>query len=355
MNYRVFIKYFPFILVVYHLVFAWFAYDYVNQNNGDAVRYWFVGVDLSRSSWFDFLYPGTSTIYFLNYPLVYYLNLSPLLGCFLYSAWSGYGFYRLGNLVKPYLVRFNLFSGSLLLLLVLPNAHFWSSLIGKEAILFLPMVILAEGIYRGRYLGLPMILSFLLIAWIRPHLAFVVLLAFVLAFLWKSEAKWKIKSLVLGGILVLGGLVYFLLGKVLGAPEGLVRKVLDLYTVHNSYLKRTSSYVPMEDYVYPYKLFSFYFRPLPFEKSGLLYGIVSFENLLVLIVFGLVVYWILKLFPWMKAGVFLAFVFLFLLFHGSMYAFGYANYGLIIRTKSLVLPFLVLLVMEVRGGSRKKY
>lgn len=184
---------------------------------------------------------------------------------------------------------------------------------------------------------------------------FFILLAFVLAFLWKSEAKWKIKSLVLGGILVLGGLVYFLLGKVLGAPEGLVQKVLDLYTVHNSYLKRTSSYVPMEDYVYPYKLFSFYFRPLPFEKSGLLYGIVSFENLLVLIVFGLVVYWILKLFPWMKAGVFLAFVFLFLLFHGSMYAFGYANYGLIIRTKSLVLPFLVLLVMEVRGGPRKKY
>lgn len=102
MNYRVFIKYFPFILVVYHLVFAWFAYDYVNQNNGDAVRYWFVGVDLSRSSWFDFLYPGTSTIYFLNYPLVYYLNLSPLLGCFLYSAWSGYGFYRLGSLGKAF-------------------------------------------------------------------------------------------------------------------------------------------------------------------------------------------------------------------------------------------------------------
>ena len=50
---------FPFLLLVYHLVFAWVGCQYILMHHGDAERYWFLGHDISHASWTDFLNPGT--------------------------------------------------------------------------------------------------------------------------------------------------------------------------------------------------------------------------------------------------------------------------------------------------------
>jgi hypothetical protein len=357
MKFKALQSYFPYFLLIYHLSFAWFAYDYVNQNNGDAVKYWFVGVNLSKYSWFDFLQPGTLTINFITYPLVKYLHLSPLVGCFLFSAWSGYGFYRLWNLCSPFLLGKKRLSWVVIGLLFLPNTHFWTSLIGKEAFLFLPMVLIVEKIFQEKYRSWELIWSLFLVAWVRPHLVFVLILSFSIAFLWKSNANLKIKSGILGAFLILSSFAYLILRKITFTQGDLWDKIQRLYVVHNEKLKGTNSYVPMEDYAYPYKLFTFYFRPLPLEKSGFLYAVISWENFILLLVFVFFIVGLIRNYRNLSHQVFLVFGLIFLVVHGAMYAYGYANYGLIMRTKALVFPFLAVLflvLLEAKSNLEKE-
>jgi len=340
------IKYFPYFLFLYHLVFAWLAYDYVNQNNGDAVKYWLVGRNLSNVHWLDFLGPGSDFIQFICFPLVKFLHLPGWAGCLIFSAWSGIGFIRLWKLIKSETAD-SLLLIVAALLLVLPNAHFWTSVIGKEALLFLPMVLIAEKLYKGKYFSVISFISFFLIAWIRPHLAFVLLAAYMIALLWKGEISRNARvGFIIAGLISVVGL-YFLLEKITNAQDGLFQKIERLYGVHNLKLRETSAYVPLEDYVYPYKLFSFYFRPLPWEKEGFYYQIVGLENLIHIVLFLGLVYLFIRWYKNIKLKAYAVFAFLFLVFYASMLVYGYANFGMIIRAKAIVLPVMLVFSLSV--------
>lgn len=340
------IKYFPYFLFLYHLVFAWLAYDYVNQNNGDAVKYWLVGRNLSNVHWLDFLGPGSDFIQFICFPLVKFLHLPGWAGCLIFSAWSGIGFIRLWKLIKSETAD-SLLLIVAALLLVLPNAHFWTSVIGKEALLFLPMVLIAEKLYKGKYFSVISFISFFLIAWIRPHLAFVLLAAYMIALLWKGEISRNARvGFIIAGLISVVGL-YFLLEKITNAQDGLFQKIERLYGVHNLKLRETSAYVPLEDYVYPYKLFSFYFRPLPWEKEGFYYQIVGLENLIHIVLFLGLVYLFIRWYKNIKLKAYAVFAFLFLVFYASMLVYGYANFGMIIRAKAIVLPVMLVFSFSV--------
>lgn len=346
-------KYFPYFLFLYHLVFAWVAYDYVNQNNGDAVKYWLVGKNLSNAHWLDFLGPGSDFIQFICFPLVKFLHLPGWAGCLIFSTWSGIGFIRLWKLIKSETAD-SLLLIVAALLLVLPNAHFWTSVIGKEALLFLPMVLIAEKLYKGKYFSAISFISFFLIAWIRPHLAFVLLAAYMIALLWKGEISRNARvGFIIAGLISTVGL-YFLLKKITNAQDGLFQKIERLYGVHNLKLRETSAYVPLEDYVYPYKLFSFYFRPLPWEKEGFYYQVVGLENLIHILLFLGVIYLFIRWYKNIKLKAYAVFAFLFLVFYASMLVYGYANFGMIIRAKALALPAVFLLLVFIIGERKPK-
>lgn len=335
------LKYFPYFLMVYHLMFAWLAYDYVNQNNGDAVKYWFIGKNLSKTQWSDFLYPGTIGFQLFTFPLVKYLKISPLLGCFLFSAWSGYGFYRLWNLLKPMLEKsiYLLMSG--IVLLLLPNVHFWTSLIGKEALLFLPMVLIIEHIYKEKYGSISLILSVAILGWIRPHVAAMFLMAWIISVLIKSNFSFKKKINFSMISLGLGLGVYFLLMKATNATEGVLQKISRYYEVYRVSMKKTRAYVPLEDYTYPYKLFTFYFRPLPFEKNNFYYTMIGLEGLLLTFFFIMMMGLWVRYFKQMKWNTAFLFALLSLSFYASVFVYAYSNLGLIIRSRALVFPFII--------------
>lgn len=347
-------KYFPYFLFLYHLVFAWLAYDYVNQNNGDAVKYWFVGRKMESLSWFQFLNPGTDAIKFICFPFVKYLHLPGWAGCLIFSAFSGIGFLKLWKLLKEISGENKILLVFSMICLFLPNAHFWTSLIGKEAVLFLPVVCIAEKIYRKEYWAWSLWVSFIILAWIRPHVAFVFLLAYVISILWKGELSVRIKAIMgILGILFTTGL-YFLLARITQAEMGLIEKIQRLYIAHNVQLKKTSAYVPLEDYVYPYKMFSFYFRPILFEREGIHYGIQGLENLVYLILFASVVYAVIRVGKKIKVRTFQIFAVLLLCLYGTMLAYGYANFGMIFRAKSLMMPVILIfsfsVLTQMKGG-----
>ena len=341
------LKFFPYFLFLYHLGFAWLAYDYVNQNNGDAVKYWFVGRNMEKLEWLSFFQPGTEMVKFITYPFVKYLHLPGWAGCILFSAFSGWGFLKLWKLLKAQshenqnLLLFSMF------LLLLPNAHFWTSLIGKEALLFVPVVWILSEILKKKYFSIFLILSFFFIAWIRPHVAFVFFIAYGIALIWKGEFSLRIKAGI-GAVSVLGiGILYFLLGKITRSQIPLTQKIENLYAAHNFKLKGTSGYVPLEEYSYPYKMFTFYFRPFPMEKTNLYSQIIGLENLVFFILFLSILYVGIRKFKTINWNVFHLFSVLVLIFYGSMFAYGYANFGMIIRAKALVFPIILVFSISI--------
>lgn len=346
-------KHFPSFLFGYHLVFAFVAWAYVTENNGDAVRYWLVGQDLSHKSWFSFFQPGTDVIKIITFPLVKYLQLPFWFGFLLFSLIGYYGFYRLWLLILSLTENSRTAFWVGILLLFLPNLHLWTSFIGKEPILFVALVVMTEKLLRKQLLSIPFVLSFLLISLIRPHVAIILLLSVMIAYFWKGGLSRKEKGyLSLITAVSLAGL-YLVIRKIAFITANPWDRILHIYHYHIEGLKKTAAYVPLDEYSLPYKIFTFYFRPLPFEKTGWLYQLWSFENLIFLLLCGAVLGAVGRNFRIIKWDFYEIFTIFAVFLVAVMYVYAYANYGLIARTKIMTMPFIYMYMVKVLSQIEK--
>ena len=339
---------FQFLLLVYHLVFAWVGYQYILANGGDAQRYWFLGQDLSGSSWTDFLKPGTDVVKLLTFPLVKFFNLPFWSGFLIFSLLSFAGvliLYRTLMRIAGSNVKLH---ALVVVLMLLPNLHFWTSLIGKEALILIPLTVFCAELSRKRYFSVWVLMSLLAVAVIRPHVAFVLSLTYVLALLLTFPLSLKRKAMVLGGLALMTGLFTWLLTSLQDFSGGFQR-VLQKYEAHIRYFKTTDGYVALDQYPLPYKFFTFWFRPLPFEKEGWLYAIISIENAIFLLLSCVAVFYSVKHFSRLKMRMLFVFSVLMLFLFTLMYVYAYANYGIIMRTRVMAMPFFAALLVEVFG------
>lgn len=334
------------LLCVYHLSFFYFAWQYILENNGDAARYWFVNEDLSHRSWLAFFKPGTSVIQFFTFPLVKYLHL---------PFWSGFLIFSVIGLIGIYLLMKILFKISgenrliqlvSAILLLLPNLHFWTSLIGKEPVIFLLVTLFAQEVYHQRYRSKLLVFSLFVVALIRPHVAFIILVGYVVSLMVTQKITLKLK-LILGAVLFSSSAVFAWILVNLQDFRGGIPRVIRKYEAHIRHFKKTDAYVPLDEYPLPYKIFTFYFRPLPFEKSGLYYNIISIENLILLILFVVTTFFSIKYFSALKKEMLFVLPMLLLLLFAVMYVYAYANYGIIMRTRIMVAPFIFMVVVRV--------
>jgi len=337
---------FPVLLLGYHLLFALFGYQYVLTHHGDAERYWFLRQDLSRSSWLTFLNPGTDVVKVFTFPLVKFLHL---------KFWSGFLIFSLVSFAGVLILYRNLMriTGSkvklqllVLVVMLLPNLHFWTSLIGKEALLIIPLVVFSREVCRQRYFSILLLTSTLLTALVRPHIAFVLFLSYVLALLFTFPLSRKRKATLLGGLGLMTLLFTWLLTSIQDFSGGFQR-VVQKYEAHIRYFKKTDSYVPLDQYPLPYKFFTFWFRPLPFEKEGWLYGVISMENTFFLILSLFAAYYSVKYFSILKKRILFVFPVIMIFIFTLMYVYAYANFGIILRTKVMAAPFLYFLILEI--------
>lgn len=337
---------FPLLLFVYHLGFSYLGWRYINENKGDAQRYWFLNTDVEQSSWSDYLNPGTDIVKIITFPLVKYLEFPFWSGFLIFSSISGFGLVILyqilvrimGENKKGYFLIF--------ILLLLPNLHFWTSLIGKEALLFPALVLLLNEIQKKKYFSFYLFLSLLMIALIRPHVAFIILLSYILSLLITERFSTKIKIWLGASFFILTAFFTLMLRQLQDFSGGIPR-IIQKYEAHIRYFKKTDAYVPLDEYYFPYKLFTFYFRPLPFEKTGLFYQIISIENLILLLLSIIVFFFGIKYFRIFRKNRLVVFSFLFIILMAVMYVYAYANYGIIMRTKIMAMPFYSILIVEV--------
>ncbi|MBL6444770.1 hypothetical protein JMN32_00510 [Fulvivirga sp. 29W222] len=175
--------------------------------------------------------------------------------------------------------------GLLNLVFLLPNLHFWSGSFGKGSIIFMAIGLYFFGLNRPANRWIQILIGGLIIYHVRPHVMFVILISTFLGFIFSAkDVRWTTRV----AVLVVSGVAFFYIYNdvllLVGIEQGdELIEGLDLTSRIDDLSKATSG-VDISNYSFPMLMFTFLYRPLFFDAPGLLGIIVSFENILLLLI-----------------------------------------------------------------------
>lgn len=348
------------ILFGYHLLFSVVFHHYILRHGGDSVGYWNLSADASQGAvgWMEHWGLGTFFVQWLNYIPSRLLGLSYAGGNLLYAFISFLGFWKLIQLGYQAWGRQSdsPLSRRWVILLFLPNIHFWTAGVGKEALLWVGLVYTVAFFQDFRHYrsgSLAIFLSFV----VRPlnGAILLVLLGIRLA---------ATKSAQIPGKWIWTGMLFLL---ILGAGYRL------LYQTHMPSLTFAAleefsrgqfaflegfgagSEFPMDTYSWPRRIWTIAFLPLDGGNGSVWHIAAAVENGLSLILL------LIAALSWVGAGVkvslpaFLvygmAFGFLLMLAYGLTLN----NLGIIMRMKSFYMPFFLLTGWHILNFPKKFY
>ena len=335
-------------LYLYHIFFQIVYYTYASFNASDSRNYFNRPQEYGKP-WGDFFGTSTTFIDFLSYPLINYLNFSYEMMMVLFG-WLGflgflfaYLFFRENIPIKIKIFKNIDF---LTLILFLPNMHFWTASLGKGSIIFFGLMMFAYAVKFPKERIFRLVLASTIIYFVRPHVLLFVAMGTVLGYMSGREkiAFWK-KLLIyvgmLGGLLLVQDQILGMAG--LDDTDNFVENFENFSEDRASELSKSGSGVDMTSYPLPIKLFTFWFRPLFIDAPGVLGLIVSFENLIYLLLFLKILnkrFWkfLIKspITVKMSATVF---------FTSSLaLVFVMSNLGIMMRQKSQVMYFLFFVI-----------
>ena len=337
------------LLLGYHFVFTFFAYQIrVERGRADSQLYWFQNFYTQGKSWFDFFHYGTDFILFLNYPFVK-LGIPYWGGFLLYSSIGFLGIIQWIRwtkvVMKDILVKdkTNLFW----LIFLLPNLHYWTASLGKESFVFFGIASIFYAFATSHFKSISFVLGSLLVVIIRPHVALMLFASIVLLLLFQKTYSFK-KRLFLFSVscLLLLSLTY------MAFQISAIRywnweriQYFNKYSILS--FEHSGSYVPMLDYTYFYKIFSFLFRPLFYDTHNLSLVLASIENVLMLIIFGLTLLALVRYYAKIIFPVWIKITILYTLLIIIVYVERYANLGIFMRTKMMFQPFLLIAMLSI--------
>lgn len=336
------------ILSLYHLLFSAIYYVFALYNPSDSKKYFRITTETSQN-WFHFFKPETPFIHFIAYPFIKYLGFNYEMIMLLF-AWIGFlGFvYAYLFFRENISLEIKIFKkiDFLILVLFLPNMHFWTASLGKGAPIFLGLMLFAYALRDLKKRWLPLIAGSLLIFAIRPHMLLLMAIGSALGiFFCKDNFTWKQKAGFI--MMIFAGLLLFhepILRVVhLNNSDNLIAD-FQAFTQHRAHdLAQATSGVDMTEYSLPEKLFTFWFRPLFFDAPGFFGIIVSVENLIYLLIF--VQIFRKKFFVFLKNAParIKTSLFLFLVTSIAM-TFIMSNLGIIIRQKSMIMYFMFFVI-----------
>jgi hypothetical protein len=331
------------ILFVVHFALTATYILYAFANRSDSFAYYDRAT--RTEDWLGLLIYGTSFIDFMAWPFVKLLSLS-YISVMLIFSYFGYIalllFYLSVNEnvnLKP--VWNNMSAKELIFLL--PNVHFWSSSLGKGSVILLGLGFFIFGLSRfnRRGRGFLIFLGSLLTLMIRPHIFLTLVTSVMIGILITSSGikpyvKWLIFSVaVILFIYISQDVLKF------ANVESLDVFSSDKISNRAQELSKSKSGVDISNYNLAMKMFTFWFRPLFIDASGVMGLIVSIENLLYLYFFVVTIKSAVQ--NWMDwNGWFRISIFVFIL--GSfILAQVTGNLGIAIRQKAQFMPFFFII------------
>ena len=241
------------------------------------------------------------------------------------------------------------------LLIFLPSASFWTSAIGKDSLSFM-----AVGLALWAALNLMrqwriMVIAVLIMLLVRPHMAGIMVLALIGALVLQRDLRLS-HRLLMGSLAAITAfvLIPFALNY---AGLGAVAE-MDINTI-STYIKTRQGYnqsggggIDISLMNFPMQLFTFLFRPLPFEAHNISALISSIENVFLLLVFlgsirGMLFH---KKRYVVESRIFM---WLYVLMSWSVLALVTANLGISTRQKWMFVPVLAFLLISHIGRYKR--
>lgn len=273
----------------YHLLFFLLYYAYATNNNSDSKSYYQkLTFGLRGDTWLDFYGVGTPFVEFVAYPFVKYLGFSyeAIMLLFAFAGFVGFIYFYL------FLTRFLHYKHKLfkldviLLLMFLPNMHFWTVSLGKGAAIFLGLGMFFYGLVDFRKNWLPLLIGSVIIFHIRAHIMLVIILAILISAIFSSKGikNWQKVLIIIVSLIVLSPVANTFI-EYARIEETDAEGITNFIQHRGSELGKATSSVDINNYNQFSKLFTFLFRPLFFDAPNVLGLIVSFENLFYLLMF----------------------------------------------------------------------
>lgn len=344
------------LLYIYHSFFYGFYLWYIQSNLSDSTTYYARVVE-HEGSWLELFGTDTNFIHFLGYPF-YQMGVSSFEMMMFLFSWFGYlGFvYAYLFFREKIPVKIKVFKIDFLtLILFLPNMHFWTVSFAKGAPIFLGLMMFTYAIINPKGRLTLLTLGSLIIFYIRPHVFMFVAVGAVVGYLsGKEKISLKRKLLITVGLV---GTLLLVQDKILAVvnlqnSENIVEGFQQFSETRSEDLSRATSGVNMDSYPLPLKLFTFWFRPLFIDAPTAMGFIISFENLLYLLLFVKILKKdFLKFIKNSPSVVKMSAV----IFMATSFAmtFVMSNLGIIMRQKSMVMYYLFFVIYYYLA--QKKY
>jgi hypothetical protein len=343
-------------LYLYHILFWGIYYTYTIFNKSDSRTYFARSAEF-QGSWIDLFKSGTTFISFVAYPFTNLLGFSYEMAMLLF-AWFGYlGFIHFYIFFKENVnLKLQLWGYDLLLILLfLPNMHFWTASLGKGSLIFMGIGLFAYAMRFPQQRLFALVLGSVTVYMIRPHMFMFLGLGAVLGYFTGRE-KVPVYQKVLVYLAFAGGIIVMsdqILAMANINEEDVVGSFQDFSQVQAGRLSSAGSGVDITSYPLPLKLFTFWFRPLFVDAPGALGLFVSFENLLyVILAYKLVDK---DFIPFLKKSTSLVKMSLVIFITSSIaLSFVMSNLGIAMRQKSMVMYFLFFVIISFLEFKKQK-
>ena len=323
-------------LYLWHTLFSVYYWYYTLKNGGDAVLYYKKTFYLLP----DFS-PGTRFTESITQVITNIFDSNYLNTTLIFNYFGALGLTFLYLSLKPHLKK----SNSLwMLVLFIPSMSFWSAGLGKDSIAFLATCLFLYAVSKHHTHRLSILTAFLVMFMVRPHIAFIMLASFIVFFIAQSKTHIIIKVLILP--VIIGGAVIAL--QFVQQYVGLAEVSLDSL---DSYVEKRQGYnleggssLDISSMSYPMQMFTYIFRPLPFEAHSIVALVTSIENTILLLLFIYIFFKSKFNFkPFINDKNLWLFIYVFLTC--TILAITTANLGIATRQKWMFMPVLIYLLI----------
>lgn len=334
-------------LYAWHTGFCLFYMDFSLTNVSDATGYY-----ISSFQYAGDFELGTTFVIYLTSIFSVYLGMS-YLGIFLvFNIFGSIGLLafcgalRIATADKSRALRI---LG--LLILLMPSVSFWTAALGKDSIAFMATGLALWGALEfGKRTAL-LALAVVAMLLVRPHMAAVMVLAFVVSTLVSARLslvqRVSLGSLALAVTAVMVPFVLTFVGLENASSSG---DVMSYIEKRQGFNQEGGGGVDITTMSPPMQLFTYLFRPLPFEAHSLFALAASLDNVILL---GLFLMGGRRIFTYKSpnAGENRTFLWIFALASWTILALTTANLGISVRQKWMFTPVLLYLLLSAARRS----
>lgn len=242
------------------------------------------------------------------------------------------------------------------LIIFLPSVSFWSSAIGKDALSFMATGLALWVALNLRQRKLLMVIAILVMLLVRPHIAGLMVIAIGGSMVFQRKISFAQRALVGGGAFAGAAfLIPFALNYSGLSGDGGATDVGAYIEQRQGYNQEGGGGVDISAMSPPMQLFTYLFRPLPFEAHSVYAFAASLDNVVLLFLFvwggremvrrrkpqklalseNRIFLWIYSLSAWL------------------ILSMTTANLGISVRQKWMFAPMLIFLFISVIGRPRQ--